>query len=893
MNNLTEESPAIARLAPLKRGFPNFSHAPLTAPGAPGYLLTCARFIAESTPTGPRDVADLARHISTETGDHRTKHNLARHQSATDATLSKLPQGPLLRAPLLHITRALHEAQQRAPAEPAPLAFASALARALPRSPEALHRALRSHIGAPPLDNELLQAAHELRRHLEPDHARSTQQRRALIQLPGLIGTQLRATCLNARDPATARLSALSTPLQEAVAALAHEQPNPDAWQALQNAFAVPRAPDPAIVFAPISSYPFNLAEPAFSDDRHHYHSQPGSARFRRAANPATLEWLEANPAIIPVMCSREGAILDHTASARLFSEFIRRDPTATLAHTVCAAWNAQNGAAMVSTIDHPVDGWLENAAQHRPGDPIPDIRLPMPEPAERLLQDPESIALRARPGQPVFVIVAPCDLTPIHPHHSDTLYAKPARAGGNAPYGVHPHSLALSVASRLGGARDVSLLIREDTQGAMFTANERYHAAINLPLHHSAIGLLAQGANQSRILLHAGAPWTPHQPLTRFTPESAGRCRDITHNKTIRELHHARYGTAPDQSHDRPAHEQLFAWIHRLNERPDTQRWRHPGALPTDHFTHPSAASQPRNTQRIYGTNNARLVLRIALLINPERPEEARHCVRLLRHSAPALQFPDHDYLIPQPLWQSPDIAPTLRPAIADHYPYGLTDVGAHKTPPTSARIQVIGAADLTAEHCDLMLVGSLDPARPSHAPLLSVLARSAHEPFLRLAVAPSPLTDPATRALVWGSPTTRRERWSLRGARALEQILAHPDSARLIAGTARSQDHDTLIVHRPLTQLPPRARLPHGPPRYDAADPQIRAAYDTPSDKLATLYAEAPTLNNLERPPSRLDPELRQLQLDPHDLQRKPRATPAPQSANLAPLARAALTP
>jgi len=882
MNDLTIESTAIARLSPLKRGFPGFAHAPLTHAGTPSYLITCARFIAEANPNGARELAELAQHIAVETGDQRTKRALARATADTDTQIARLPRPEHTRAALRALTTTLAQAQLDTRTDELPLAVASAVGRTLTKSPKQQRHLLTRLLGDAPFAASALSHCAALHRALADARPSSNQQRRALLTLPGLIATHLRAACLNARNPLSARLSALSPNIQDAVSALATERTGSDLWRQLEARFASPRPVDSAHVFAPISSYPFNLAEPHFFNDRNSYtHSSPGSNTFRRASNPATLEWLETNPAIVPVLCSREGSILEDTASARLYAAHLRAHPAATIAHTVCAAWDAEHGLAKAYPLTHSVAGWLEAAARHRPGTTPPDIGFPMPPPDQRPLDDPEQITLTPAPGQPVFVIVPPPDLAPVLHDQSQALYAVPTVAGKNAPRGVHPHSLALTVAARLGGPRDVALLSREHTQGPLFTTTDQYHAAISLPVHHCAIALLAQGAGHTRVLLHAGAPWEPRQPLTRITPRSTGRYHDIAQDPDIRAHFAARAAAPAKRNEERPAHEQLFAWLHRMTDRPDTQRWRHPGPLPTETVLVSPATAQPRRHQKNYHLGEDRPVLRIAVLVNPDEPDELRHCIRLMRHSKPLFGYDDHDYLIPQPLWQAPSAAQTLRDCVREHYPYGLTDVGARKTPPHSARLHVVTAADITPDNCDLVLIGSLQPKNPHHHSLLSALSRSAHQPVARIAIAPSKLTHPRTKAIVWGTPADRAERWHLLGARALSQSTAHPDTALLLAATARAQHLDTLIVTTPLPLLDPHPPHRYGPLHYDPAHPEIRQAYDPLVERLAPLYDRQPATDALRRPPATVPARLAHRSVDPHNLHRAP-VTPDTQIAH-----------
>ena len=269
---------------------------------------------------------------------------------------------------------------------------------------------------------------------------------------------------------------------------------------------------------------------------------------------------------------------------------------------------------------------------------------------------------------------------------------------------------------------------------------------------------------------------------------------------------------------------------------------------------------------KKLYQEVEQEPVFRIALVLAPDRPHELRHAIRLMRHTTHGLASQAHEYLVPEPLWRSPDVPARFNAALAQHYPLGRAAPRDERRARCAARVRVVESADTVPEHCDLMLIGALDPRLEDHQALLRLLAYTAHRDIARMLLSESALSHAGGKAIVWGAAHRRHDAWELRGEAALTQTIAHQDAARVLVAKARAPDLDALIVHASPPRVPGVAEHLYGETLYDAQSARFGAPYDRSRDALLALLTSgsSPGRHAFE-PPRALPDRLRGLQVDP----------------------------
>lgn len=543
------------------------------------------------------------------------------------------------------------------------------------------------------------------------------------------------------------------------------------------------RAPDGAPCVVATATYPFNMKEKRFFNDRKE------DGRSRRASNPATLEWIAANACVIPVGVDAEGKIAGETASGRLFAEHARLDPEGTLERLVVAGYRSGHAVARGLERNEAGDIALAGLAE-RLGKGKTDIATLPLDNIEGVAPEQWS-ASAPEPGKPVFVVVRPEEMIKgarenaadePSPHH---VTGTGTREPGTSEV-VHPHALAITVGARLGGARDIVILSGETSQGLLFDKSQRSdangthdrNALISLPVHRSVANAAAMGAGAVECAWHPGAPRSPETDL--FTAASdlyrmSGRETDDP------ERYDAEGGRAT-------AFGQMEIWGETAEDRGN--------AIARRDVVEGARAS----------TRSAR---RVTWLGAPERIGDV---IELLSRTG----WDAIELNIAQPVWESGDCAADARTAIAEHFPRGTARalpaarIEVEQTPGNRAEIALRPASTdaLSWAKTDLVLLGDIDPANAEHWPALSWLSeglrhKQADAPIAALGDSVFALNHGS--AIVWGGARARLDA-GLRGAAAEPDFVrAHPETARYLMAERHTRLDALAIVARPrLVALP-----------------------------------------------------------------------------------------
>ena len=919
---MINESDARLRLAPLLNGLPGNCHAPTTELGATAQLVSAAQLIdIQTLPDTAPAYPGLAEQALHQTTSPHQILPLAEARSTTQRHLAQVPDAATIERTtqnLIGTLRALliehhDDNEDFASHRSALLQIGAHIGRALESPPDVKPVDGLTHLmdtlGFGPDEiksvSDRFWLLHEAL-HSTDAHALAFETH--YLRLPGAIGQWLHADLMaNSNDPTAAR-AALGNTHVDALRSLSAPHLDREDLEDLATKYRADRTGDRHPLFTMVGTYPFDPANPMFDETRD-VHIQASKQAVREGANPMTRAWIDHNAAVIPVLISINGTNLAGTPSTRLFAEIMgriareaeeRNDPEHFTSRIVCAQWDAARGRAVAIPLTPPARGSAAILAAYDGSNPDhqanpPKLPIPLPDHADPV--DPEALTeLHARPGAPLFVLVREEDIynpmtqeTNASPtgqpgEESETItYVRPYRDGPNEPNGVHAQSLALTVAARLGGARNIAVLTSEASQAQLFSDTTRttptregstlehtVRPAINLPLHHAIIGLIAQGAGSTRVAIHKGAPWGADQDLIHPNRNNLGKLIEPANdNPLLLDAFRMADGSKRGPLDPAPWLAQLAAWLHASAHRPGASNWRY-GKSTVQAIT--SIPDRPRTVQ-IVRAFEARPVRRIALLLSPNNPEEIKLAVRLSRHGLRSDSV-DHDYLVPEPLLRTQGFSQTLRTTLRAHYSH-LAPTDPHLEPSATARLVPATANEIHPDQCNLVLVGGLSSGTPEDFAMLDLLGRCSHPNLPILLLAPSALGMLHDRAMVWGEPEERRLRWGLNGE-ALQQHDAPSDVGRLLAAQAQDPRLGTLIVHRAVAQIPPIAPDQLGPERYSDActDPDSLKALEIPAQRLrdALRPREMEKAPAIERPGPITPPELAGYQIDRRQLHRQP---------------------
>ena len=569
-------------------------------------------------------------------------------------------------------------------------------------------------------------------------------------------------------------------------------------------------AEDGAHVLALMGTYPYDPANPIFS-----------TARGALAgANERTDAFVAAHSLVIPVLpydheedphvppddnARSAPDTTPMTPSERLHAKHLAANPDATGQRTVWAGWDAENGLPVVLV---PAAGARFEPDQGLPRDGHGALAC--------TFAAPETITITPEPGRPVFVAV-----------HRESLgegtNAHPVHPGTQAPRGVHAQSLALLVASALGGVRPIDVLASEETQGALFDRSARRRqgevqyrddgtalenvAAVSIPVFGA---LASAAAARHQVRIWRGAPLDPERGLIT---------RDANHvdlENPIRKAFQAEQAEAKRRArpHVEPKHypgldftfAALYANYHGKETGP-------PSTMLTDGTLLSLGAAPPADPhaparERVEPWDPTRAatrpVLRIGALVDcaaPDQIEALVGCAAALRDAraapehAGASAHRDFVFVVSEPQLRTPGAGETLQRAIARHFPVRpgarTHALGTH-APPATLSIQ----PSIRPEHVDLVLLGPIDPGNPEHVALWRNLAALAPTDTAMACLDAPPKHLVPGRATVFGTHADRRRLWGLEG-RAQHQVNGPPDTlALIVAAGGRSERVGALAV-------------------------------------------------------------------------------------------------
>ena len=633
------------------------------------------------------------------------------------------------------------------------------------------------------------------------------------------------------------------------------------------------RAQDEAPVLAMVGTYPFNPEKEAFNANRKRPTGQGGTLEVMNA-NEATRAWIGHNACVIPVLCDQDGQ-LKQSPSGIALAEAVRTGWDAEWAELEAAEGHAERKAGMERRLHRVkgrivIAGWdadrgvvvackpagstlsrLGELAAGRSNtvfDIARDARgAPIHTDPERIFDAETGWGLAPpTPGDPIFVV--PANLT--SPERDEAAYSAPVIEGPYASDGIHAQCIALAVAGRLGGTRDIAVMTKGVGQAGLlkptWKAGKKHPAAINIPIHRTLLSLMAQGLrNGIRIVSHRGQPSGPHHDL--FQPST-----EIAVHHFGRELQSTRGDCSLGWPKGGPIAglATMCATLAERNAAPE-------GRPKPEHRAAPNAARDP-GLPREEHAEAGEAVTRIALLMTATTASDRERIdatVHTIRHTTQLEGCTHHhDLLIAAAGVGADETARCVRRACEACY--------ATQGQRQSATARIHPGLPIEPGQCDLVIVGPIDPKAPEAEWMMEGIAR-AFETGVPVVRADTESFDLAADGTVSVHATPRDRHHALgwsrdamhqtKGVRsAVQALMAHARSWKARSAVAIGLEKGTLpIVHIPRA-TEPFARYPanrrHESKRFETVEAlygraarALRSAIETPPEYTAIVLRPA----------------------------------------------------